>query len=63
MYSDGLATVSVFVGEKTKQTIAERSNVGASSSYSTNLDDFQITAIGEVPAVTVHRIASSMRLR
>jgi sigma-E factor negative regulatory protein RseB len=61
MYSDGLAKVSVFVGEKGEKSIAERSSVGASSSYSTELDGYQITAIGEVPEITVQRIAQSMQ--
>jgi sigma-E factor negative regulatory protein RseB len=61
MYSDGLATVSVFIGDKTNGNIAERSSEGASSSYSTQLDNYQVTAIGEVPDVTVQRIARSMR--
>jgi negative regulator of sigma E activity len=41
---------------------AARSEVGASHSYSMVVDDYRITAVGEVPAVTVERIATSMRL-
>ena len=63
VYGDGLATVSVFVGEKQGKSIAERSSVGASSSYSTEIGDHQVTAVGEVPAETVQRIASAMRRR
>lgn len=63
VYSDGLATVSVFIAEDQEQEIARRSNLGASNSYSIERDNYQITAIGEVPAETVQRIASSMRLR
>lgn len=63
VYGDGLATVSVFVAEKQDQEIARRSNLGASSSFSIKSGDYQITAVGEVPAETVQRIASSMRLR
>ncbi|MEX2122531.1 MAG: MucB/RseB C-terminal domain-containing protein [Woeseia sp.] len=61
VYGDGLATVSVFIAGKEEQEIARRSSVGASSSFSTQIDDHQITAVGEVPAETVQRIASSMR--
>ena len=61
LYSDGLATVSVFIAKGHKKKIARRSNVGGSSAYSVQLDDYQITAVGEVPAVTVEKIASSMR--
>lgn len=63
VYGDGLATVSVFIAEKQDQEIARRSNVGAASSFSIESGDYQITAVGEVPAATVQRIASSMRLR
>jgi sigma-E factor negative regulatory protein RseB len=63
VYGDGLATVSVFIAEKQEQDIARRSNIGAASSFSTRSDNYQITAVGEVPAETVQRIASSMRLR
>ena len=61
VYSDGLAAVSVFVGRRSQETIAERSRIGSSSSYSTVRDDHQITAVGEVPQETVQRIALSMR--
>jgi sigma-E factor negative regulatory protein RseB len=63
VYGDGLATVSVFIAEDQDHEIARRSNVGASSSYSIESGKYQITAVGEVPAETVQRIASSMRLR
>jgi sigma-E factor negative regulatory protein RseB len=63
VYGDGLATVSVFIAENQEQEIARRSNVGASSSFSFESGNYQITAVGEVPAETVQRIASSMRLR
>jgi sigma-E factor negative regulatory protein RseB len=63
VYGDGLATVSVFIAEKQGEEIARRSNVGASSSFSHEAGNYQITAVGEVPAETVQRIASSMRLR
>jgi sigma-E factor negative regulatory protein RseB len=61
VYSDGLAAVSVFVGRRSQETIAERSRLGSSSSYSTIRDEHQITAVGEVPQETVQRIALSMR--
>jgi sigma-E factor negative regulatory protein RseB len=61
VYSDGLAAVSVFVGRKSRETIAERSRIGSSSSYSTTFEDHRITAVGEVPQETVQRIAVSMR--
>lgn len=61
VYSDGLATVSVFITEKQGQVIAERWNVGSSNSYHVDYGDYQITAVGEVPAETVQLIATGMR--
>lgn len=63
VYGDGLATVSVFIAEGQDQSIAQRSNVGASSSFSIEVGNHQVTAVGEVPSETVQRIATSMRLR
>lgn len=61
LYSDGLASVSVFVEPAKDKNLTRRSRVGASHSYGTQIDGFQITAVGEVPAATVKKIATSMR--
>ena len=61
MYSDGLANVSVFIEPAGDKKIARRSRVGASNSYTTVIDGFRVTAVGEVPAATVEQIAKSMR--
>jgi sigma-E factor negative regulatory protein RseB len=61
VYSDGLAAVSVFVGRKSAETIAERSRIGSSSSFTAVYEEHRITAVGEVPQQTVQRIAESMR--
>ena len=61
LYSDGLANVSVFVEPVGEKKIAQRSRVGSSNSYSVQVDGQQVTAIGEVPSVTVEKIATSMR--
>lgn len=61
MYSDGLASVSVFVSGNVDKSMAQRSSVGGSNSFTINNDGVQITAIGEVPSVTVERIARSMQ--
>lgn len=63
VYGDGLATVSVFIADGQDQSIARRSNVGASNSFSIEIDEHQVTAVGEVPSETVQRIATSMRKR
>ena len=63
LFSDGLANVSVFIAAHDGKAFAETSKVGASNSYSTLLDGYRVTAVGEVPAVTVRRFAKSTRLR
>ena len=63
VYSDGLANVSVFiapVGDNTEEGAFE---VGGSSSYSTVIDGHRVTAVGEVPAVTLEQIATTMTPR
>lgn len=63
LYSDGLANVSVFIEPSTDKKIARRSRVGASNSFSVEVEGFQITAVGEVPAATVEQFATSMNHR
>ena len=63
LYSDGLATVSVFVAAANDKHKSKRSRVGASNSYSTVIDGHRVTAVGEVPKMTVEQIATSMRQR
>jgi sigma-E factor negative regulatory protein RseB len=67
VFSDGLASVSVFVEVKTKtqessgeETVTEESaRLGSSSVYSTMMGGRKVTAVGEVPPATVRSIASS----
>jgi sigma-E factor negative regulatory protein RseB len=63
VYSDGLASVSVFIEPRNAQTEAMRglAKVGAAFAYSRNLDGHQVTAVGEVPAETVEAIAAGVR--
>ena len=63
LYSDGLANVSVFIDERSEANARGPSNVGGSNSYSTIIDDHHVTAVGEVPAMTVEQIATTMRAR
>lgn len=60
LYSDGLASVSVFIAAHADERMSKRSRAGASNSYSTVVGEHRITAVGEVPAATVERIATSM---
>lgn len=61
VYSDGMAMVSVFIAEAGDAPVARKSNVGASNTYSIRRGNFLITVVGEVPAATVERIATSMQ--
>jgi sigma-E factor negative regulatory protein RseB len=77
VYSDGVATVSVFVeeGQDDKPADADKSaaqqpdappmqglvRVGSGFAFSTVVQGHQVTAVGEVPAQTVEFIAHSVR--
>jgi len=61
VYSDGLASVSVFIAAMSDGKTSGRSSVGASNSYSTVIDGYRVTAVGQVPPITVEQIAKSMR--
>ncbi len=61
VYSDGIASVSVFIASRVVGDNQGWTLVGTSNSFSADVDGFQVTAVGEVPNITVQRIASSMR--
>lgn len=63
VYSDGVANVSVFIESSRGDEKTGWSILGATNSYSVAIDGSQVTAVGEVPGITVQRIASSMRRR
>jgi sigma-E factor negative regulatory protein RseB len=62
VYSDGLASVSVFIEPSDPQAQPMRglAKVGAAFAFSRALDGHQVTAVGEVPPVTVEAIASGV---
>lgn len=66
VFSDGLASVSVFVEVYSSPPganvpVVESARVGSSSAFSTIIDGHKITAVGEVPPVTVRFIANSVK--
>ena len=63
LYSDGLANVSVFVAKQDQASAAGPSRVGGSNSYSASVEGHRVTVVGEVPAITVEKIATTMSLR
>ena len=65
IYTDGLASVSIFVEKISKQQKKINlgiANFGGVNTYSTSTDGYQITAVGEVPKTTVQLIANSVKL-
>lgn len=63
VFSDGLAMVSVFVQHLQKDQPRREgyTMMGAVSTYSTVKSGYQLTVLGEVPAITVRQIASSLQ--
>lgn len=64
VFTDGFASVSVFVERQPADTggavITQSATVGSSSAFSTVVNGQKITAVGEVPAATVEYIASQV---
>jgi sigma-E factor negative regulatory protein RseB len=62
VYSDGLASVSVFIEPRNAQTQTMRglAKVGGAFAYSRDVDGQQIVVVGEVPAATVQAIGSGV---
>ena len=61
VYSDGIASISVFIADTGGDEKDGWALVGTSNSFTAEIDGYRVTAVGEVPGVTVQRIASSMR--
>ena len=65
VFSDGLASVSVFVEVRPARPedtqLSQSATVGSSSAFSTVIDGHKITAVGEVPPATVRFIASQVK--
>ena len=67
VFTDGLASVSVFVEQReppangTHSTQAESTCIGSSCAFSFTSDGRKVTAVGEVPPATVRFIATQVR--
>jgi len=61
VYSDGLASVSVFIGKKRGKDdfLLGASKVGAMNAYGSSVDNYFVTVVGEVPMKTVQSMAQS----
>jgi sigma-E factor negative regulatory protein RseB len=65
VFTDGIASVSVFVESQTKsgtdQPLSGSTQVGSASAFSTVIEGHQVTAVGEVPPETVRFIVNSVK--
>ncbi len=63
VFTDGIASVSVFVEPRKPDSKPSEgpSRVGSSSAFSTVVDGHQVTAVGEVPPTTVELIAKQVK--
>jgi len=62
IFSDGFASVSVFIepAPPTGPAPSESATVGSANAFSTSVSGHVVTVVGEVPAATVREIASSV---
>lgn len=67
VFSDGLASVSVFIGARMPPRVAKEfareRQIGASTTFATLVDGHQVVVVGEVPLRTARLIASQIRAR
>jgi sigma-E factor negative regulatory protein RseB len=63
VFSDGLATVSVYIEKSTdaKQAFNGTSSIGALNAFGKVIENHQITVVGEVPAHTVQHMGASLQ--
>lgn len=60
VYTDGLASLSIFIEKKTSLSSGGMSSMGAVNAFIRILNDYSVTVIGEVPAITVKQLAESV---
>ncbi|MGJ0486169.1 MAG: MucB/RseB C-terminal domain-containing protein [Methylomicrobium sp.] len=63
LMSDGLTSISVYKESKNPEMDLGLRSVGAINYYSLNLEDYQVTAMGEAPPITVKTIVDGIRLK
>jgi sigma-E factor negative regulatory protein RseB len=65
VFSDGLATVSVFIepNSRDKPAADEVNHLGPTSAYSRRVGESLVTVVGEVPPSTVRAVAASVEFR
>jgi len=60
VYTDGLASLSIFIEKQASDTSIGMSSMGAVNAYIRIVNNHSVTAIGEVPAITVKQLAESV---
>ena len=65
VYSDGLASLSIFIERErdSDDRLEGASSVGAVNAFSRVIGNFQLSVVGEVPAITVEKVAASIARR
>jgi len=59
--SDGLASISVYIEQGGGEGLQGAAHVGAVNAWGGRVEGHWVTAVGEVPSITVRRIVESMR--
>ena len=63
VYTDGLASLSIFIERQTGVTLQGGTSMGAVNAFIRILNNHSVTAIGEVPALTVKEVAEAVSYR
>ena len=60
VFTDGLTSASLFIEEQTNESLIGSSSMGAINAYGVIINNFSVTAVGEVPLKTVKKLVSSV---
>ncbi len=58
--SDGMASASIFIEPTSAESLIGETSMGAVNAFGVRYNEFTITAIGEVPAITVRQLAQAV---
>lgn len=60
VFTDGLASLSVFIEKQSTESLMGSSSMGAINAYGAIINGYSVTAVGEVPQATVKHLVSSI---
>ncbi len=60
VFTDGLASLSLFIEKQTEDSLMGSSSMGAINAFGVIINGFSVTAVGEVPHKTVKQLVSSI---